>query len=55
MILVAARSTHSTNGVDLFALKSSRKKAIARITVHAIANPYTKTTSPRPIRDPVLT
>jgi hypothetical protein len=25
------------------------------MTVHAIANPYTKTTSPRAIRDPVLT
>ena len=39
MIRSVARNTHSTNGVLSFALNSSRKKAIARITEQTIAKP----------------
>ena len=39
MIRSVARNTHRTNGVASFALKSSRKNAIARITVQTIAKP----------------
>ncbi len=39
MMRSVARNTHRTNGVPSFALNSSRKNAIARITVQTIANP----------------
>jgi hypothetical protein len=39
MMRSVARNTHCTNGVPSLALNSSRKNAIARMIVHAIAKP----------------